>query len=155
MAKTDVQVPFIRTPYNYDRSSASDDSGLICPELSLAQQQFGEESDINTIVKRFNLTGQLPVGMAVPQYGDFESVVDYHSALNLVIEADRAFMALPAHVRSRFNNDAGLFVDFVSNPENKGEAEKLGLTVGIGKKDLDAIPQESSQEASPKGAAVA
>lgn len=141
---------FLRTPFNYDRNSASDDSGLMCSDPSLAQQQFREDSDINTIVKRFNLTGELPQGVSAPQYGDFEQVVDYHSALNLVIAADAAFMALPAHVRARFDNNAGLFVDFISDENNRAEAESLGLIVG--NQGLGGSPKEISQEASPKGA---
>jgi len=149
-----MSAPFVRSPYNYDTNAASDESGLNCLDPSLAQQYARGETDINAIVKRFNLTGELPAGLAVPQYGDFSEVVDYHTALNMVIKADHAFMALPADVRNRFNNDAGLFVDFVSNPANQAEAEKLGLTVGIGKRDLGGPAQPVSQEASPQGAAV-
>lgn len=119
--------PFLRTPFNYDRETASDESGLMCSDPSLAQQQFREESDINTIVKRFNLTGDLPSGVSAPVYGDFLAVTDYHTALNAVIAADGAFMALPAHIRARFNNDAGAFVDFCSDDKNRAEAVSLGL----------------------------
>jgi Chlamydia-phage Chp2 scaffold (Chlamy_scaf) len=47
--------------------------------------------------------------------------------LNAVIAADAAFMQLPADIRTRFNNDAGAFVDFCSDENNRAEAEKLGL----------------------------
>lgn len=126
MAK-EVKVPFVRSAYNYDRDAASDESGLMCSDPSLAQQQFREESDINTIVKRFNLTGQLPEQVRMPTYGDFDDVVDYKSALDAVIAADAAFMALPAHVRARFDNDPALFVDFCSDQNNMAEAVQLGL----------------------------
>lgn len=151
-----MEMPFLRTPYNYDREAASDDSGLMCTDPSLAQQQFREDSDINTIVKRFNLTGEIPQGVNVPRYGDFASVYDYHSAMNLVRSADSAFMQMPADVRARFGNDAGAFVDFVSDPANAAEAEKLGLTVGKG--DLGALDAPQAlpkvEETSPTGASV-
>lgn len=147
-----VETVFLRTPFNYDRDAASDDSGLMCSDPSLAQQQFREDSDINTIVKRFNLSGELPSGVSAPQYGDFTAVTDYHTALNAVIAADNAFMAMPAHVRAKFDNDAGAFVDFVSNPDNRKEAEELGLV--FKKQDLGGLAEPISQEASPKGAAV-
>jgi len=124
MAKSRV---FLRTPYNYDVVEASDQSGLSCPEPTRAQQHARDECDINTIVRRFGLTGQLPSNVRAPQYGDFSDAMDYHSALNAVRAADAAFMELPAHVRTRFNNDAGAFVDFVSDDNNRAEAEKLGL----------------------------
>lgn len=118
---------FLRTPYNYDVMEASNETALECLDESLAQQHARDECDINTIVRRFGLTGELPNGTRMPQYGDFTGATDYHTALNAVIAADAAFMTLPADVRSRFNNDAGAFVDFCSDPNNQAEAEKLGL----------------------------
>lgn len=151
-----MSIVFLRTPYNYDREAASDDSGLMCADPSLAQQQFREDSDINTIVKRFNLTGEVPQGVNVPRYGDFALVYDYHSAMNLVLAADEAFMQMPAEVRARFRNDAGAFVDFVSDPANAAEAAKLGLIAGndgLGALDApQALPKV--EETSPKGASV-
>lgn len=121
---------FLRTPYNYDTMEASDASGLSCPEPTLAQQHAREETDINTIVRRFGLTGELPNNVRVPRYGDFTAVSDYQTAMNMVMEANEAFMQLPADVRSRFNNDPGALVDFMSDDSNRAEAEKLGLVVG-------------------------
>lgn len=120
---------FLRTPYNYDTMEASDASGLECPEPTLAQQNSKDECDINTIVRRFGLTGELPSNVRTPQYGDFIEATDYHTSLNAVRAADAAFMELPAHIRSRFNNDAGALVDFVSDDSNRAEAEKLGLVL--------------------------
>lgn len=118
---------FLRTPYNYDTMEASDASALECPEPTLAQQNARDECDINTIVRRFGLTGELPNNPRLPKYGDFTDITDYHSAMNAVIKANEAFMELPADIRSRFNNDAGAFVDFCSDESNRAEAEKLGL----------------------------
>jgi phage internal scaffolding protein len=121
---------FLRTPYNYDTNEASDASGLLCEDPSLAQQHAKEESDINTIVRRFGLTGELPNGVRAPQYGDFTEATDYHTAMNAVISANNAFMTLPADIRARFNNDPGAFVDFCSDDKNREEAKQLGLIVG-------------------------
>lgn len=121
---------FLRTPYNYDTMEASDASGLECLEPTLAQQHERDECDINTIVRRFGLTGELPNGVRAPSYGDFTEATDYHTAMNAVIAANNSFMQLPADVRARFNNDAGAFVDFCSDDKNRDEAKKLGLIVG-------------------------
>lgn len=118
---------FIRSEFNYDTDAASDETALVCNEPTRTQQQFAEEVNINTIVERFGLTGELPENLSVPVQGDFTSVVDYQSALNLVLAADDAFMEMPAKVRERFGNDAGLFLEFVSAPENLEEARKLGI----------------------------
>lgn len=121
------KVPFLRTPYNYDTIAASNESGLACEEPSLAQQQFKDECDINTILKRFNITGELPNAPLSPKYGDFTGIGDYKSALDRVLAAEDEFMSLPASIRARFNNDPASLIDFLDNEENRSEAEKLGL----------------------------
>lgn len=126
------QKPFIRTPYNYDRNLASNLSGLdasAAVNKGRTQQQFKEETDINTIVKRFGLTGQLPQNVKIPLGPDFIEATDYHQALNLMIEAEAGFMQLPADVRKRFDNDPGNFVAFVDDDKNREEAEKLGIVL--------------------------
>lgn len=118
---------FLRTPYNYDTMEASDASGLSTPEPSLAQQHMKDECDINTILRKFSITGQLPENVRMPQYGDFVDAMDYQSSLNAIKAAQESFMQLPADIRTRFDNDAGAFVDFCSNAENYEEASRLGL----------------------------
>ena len=127
----DKKVPFLRTPYNYDVDKASDETGLACPDPSLAQQNFKDESDINYIVRQFGLTGELPGQTISPQYGDFTGVLDYHSAVNAVLAAQDEFMDLPAQMRSRFDNDPAKLIDFLQNEENREEAIKLGLVAAM------------------------
>lgn len=126
MAK--LSLPFLRTPYNYDMNAAGDESGLKCDDPSLAQQQFKEEADINTILERFARNGGILNGPSrEPLSGDFTGFGDFHSAMNTVVAAQQAFADLPAKVRTRFNNDPGQFVDFVNDESNRDEAVKLGL----------------------------
>ena len=125
-----VEIPFLRTPYNYDVDAVSDETGLKCEDPSLAQQHMAEECDINNIVERFGVTGQLPDAPAyMPTYGDFTGIGDYRQALDAVSQANDAFMSLPANVRERFDNDPALFVDFCSStdPADRSEAIELGL----------------------------
>lgn len=132
-----INVPFLRSPYNYDRNAAGDESGIDClfdrdtgaVTPSLAQQQFAEEVDINTIVRRFGISGQLPQNVRAPTFGDFENIPNYHDAMNAIRQADESFAAMPAEVRYRFHNDPGRFVEFVSDENNRAEAIKLGLVV--------------------------
>lgn len=125
----EIVVPFMRTEWNYDRDAASDASALRCEDPSLAVQDAAEECDINTIVRRFGLTGQLPTDLRAPQYGDFTGVQDYHSAMNAVLAAEEAFMALPAETRLRFGNDPQRLLEFCADSANLEEARKLGLAV--------------------------
>jgi phage internal scaffolding protein len=118
-----------RTGYNYDTDAASAESALHCLDESLAVQSERDESDINTIVKRFGLGVPLPQGVVMPQYGDFTGVTDYQSALNLINQADDNFMQFPADVRARFQNNPAYMLDFLANDSNRDEAAKLGLIV--------------------------
>lgn len=144
---------FIRTMWNYDRNEASDESALFCdPEEGLTQQQFAEEADINTIVRRFGLTGELPDVVRVPVSGDFTGVIDYKSALDAVIAAEDAFMELPGELRARFSNDPQLLMDFVGNVDNREEATKLGLINKPPEKTRDVVQavDELSAKLTPK-----
>ena len=125
-----MKAPFLRTPYNYDTIAASNESGLACEEPSLAQQQFKDETDINNILRQFNITGILPEAPLSPRYGDFTGIVDYHTALNAVIAAEDGFMELPADLRARFQNDPENLINFLNDESNKDEAIKLGLIDG-------------------------
>ena len=84
-----VVEPFVRSPYNYDRDAVSEVTGLYCePGSSVTQQQFKEECDINTIVRNFGVTGQLPITAMQPLVGDFTGITDFQSALEAVREAE-------------------------------------------------------------------
>lgn len=122
-----MSAPFVRSAYNYDRDAASVQSGLACRDVSLAKQEFAEEVDINTIVRRFGLTGQLPSDVRMPVSGDYTGIGDFHEAMNSVRAAQESFDQMPAEVRRRFHNDAGEFVDFCLDDSNRDEAVKLGL----------------------------
>ena len=125
-----VVKPFVRDPYNYDRDEASNVSSLCCEDPSLAQQHMKDECDINVIVERFGVTGQLPQSPVSPSYGDFSGVTDYHSALNQINATMDDFMSLPAQLRVRFDHDPVKLLQFLQNDENRDEAIQLGLIDG-------------------------
>ena len=137
-------VPFVRSPYNYDVDAASIEGGLSCPEPTKAQQHMADEADINTIVRRFGVSGVLPAGARAPSYDDFSEVVDFHTAQLAIRRAQESFMALPADVRTRFDNDPGLFVDFCSEESNREELRKMGLVVS-GASSEASVASSSSQ----------
>lgn len=117
----------LRQPGVYDSDAASLEAGLDCGDVTLTVQSERDECDINTIVRRFGLGQELPPVSVAPQYGDFTGVSDYHTALNLLKEADERFMSMPADVRSRFDNDAGKFLAFCYDEKNVDEMAKLNL----------------------------
>lgn len=120
--------PFVRSPYNYDVMEASDEAGLDCSgDKGRVQQSFEDETNINTIVRRFQLTGKMPENIPQVLQGDFEGVFDFQSAMDLVVRARESFDAMPAALRSRFHNDPQEFVQFTSDEKNFDEAVSFGL----------------------------
>ena len=117
----------VKNPITYDRDKNSDSAKLVFSKPSRTQQHFRDECDINTILERFNITGQLPAGSVQPQYGDFSGITDYQSALNAVMAAQDSFLELPAKIRAKFDNDPALFVEFASDEANKDEMKAMGL----------------------------
>ena len=73
----------VKNPITYDRDQNSADSRFVFTGVSRTQQSFRDECDINNILRKFNVTGQLPIGSVQPQYGDFSGITDYQSALTL------------------------------------------------------------------------
>ena len=118
---------FFRSGFNYDRDSVSIETGLFCEDESLALQSAKEESDINTIVRKFGLTGELPNDLRMPQSGDFTDVPDFHTAMNMVRSAQEEFLRVPAEIRARFNNDPQRLMSFLEDDSNRDEARKLGF----------------------------
>lgn len=113
-------------------------------EVSLTKQSFRDECDVNNIMARFEATGNIShLAMGTPRYGDFSDCLDYQTSLNRLQEAQESFMALPAPLRARFQNDPGRLLDFLNDPQNRSEAVSLGL--------IDSSPEVSS---SPGGEAA-
>nr|QJB19291.1 MAG: internal scaffolding protein [Microvirus sp.] len=137
---------FLRTEFNYDMDAVSRETGLCCDDDSLAVQSARDETDINTIVRRFGLTGELPGDLNMPQSGDYTGIGDFHSAMNLVVKAQEEFMRVPAEIRARFVNDPQRFSDFFNDPDNQDEAIRLGLAT---RREVPPIPEG---DVAPQGA---
>jgi phage internal scaffolding protein len=135
-----MSVPFLRSAYNYDRDAASAESGLLCEDESLAIQSAAEEADINTIVRRFGLTGQLPDQVAMPRSGDFTNVPDFHTAMNLIRTTQEEFLRVPADIRARFSNDPQQFMEFLEDEGNREEAYKMGLLKSVSVEATSGTP---------------
>lgn len=134
---------FLRSAFNYDADEVSAETGIVFdPDDGVTHQSFAEEVDINTIVKRFGVTGQLPNGIHMPMSGDFTELPDFQSALNMVRQSEEEFMKLPAEVRKRFDNDPGMLIRFLEDGSNKDEAIKLGIVA--------APVEETRKEEVPK-----
>ena len=95
---------------------------------SLTRQEFADECDINGIMAKYEKTGMLPVNGAQPSYVDFTAVPsDLQEAMRVMMDAETAFMSLPANVRKEFDNDALRFVEFAQDGDNLEQLREWGL----------------------------
>lgn len=135
-----IRTPNMLPDRSADRSFDPDNP----EEMSLTKQSFQQECDINHILKNNALVAPLtPEQYASLNFVDLGDSTDFHSAKNYLIEAEKAFMTIPADIRARFENDPGQFLDFVQNPKNADELVKLGLATE------PVIPVTPQKEATP------
>jgi len=115
-------------------------------EIVRVKQEFKEECDINFIVARYKKTGVLPddARLAAARYGDFSQIPDYQEMHEKLNAARQLFAALPARVRTEFNNDPGAFIDAASTPEGR----ELMVKLGLGKEVEPKPPGEPSKAVS-------
>lgn len=100
-------------------------SDIECPlDEDMTDQSFYDDCDINHIVKTYNpLTGhvrQLIQGERQPFYADFSGDLhgDFQFAQNFLLYAEDMFMQLPAELRAKYENNAGIFLnEYDKNPE--------------------------------------
>lgn len=105
-------------------------TGEVTFPVTRTKQEFKDQCDINNILKQFKLTGQIQHINKQASMGRFEDLpdeVDFQTSLNTIRDAERAFEALPSKVRERFGNEATKFLAFLADPENRDEAQRLGL----------------------------
>lgn len=98
-------------------------------EPTMTQQQFKDEADINNIMRKYG-TDPAAFNSLTRKgglYGDFSEIADYHSMLLQVADAQDAFLALPAQMRARFENDPGKLISFLQDDKNYDEGVELGL----------------------------
>jgi len=97
------------------------------PSKHRAQQQFKDDCDINTIMRKFQKTKAMDhVTIHGADYG-FASPLTLQESLNTVIKAQEMFDDLPSSLRKRFDHSPSVFLEFVQDENNKAEMAELGL----------------------------
>lgn len=108
------------------------------------KQSFANETNINTIVARYQKTGMISRVEDNPGiFADVSKIEDYQGMVSKIRFAQESFEQLPPALRKRFGNDPGRLVEFVSDSENIEEAIKLGILpkpIEAAKKALKAAP---------------
>jgi len=107
-----------------------------------AKQSFAAECDVNNILAQYDRTGMLShLAKIEPRYGDTTGF-DFTRSMDLLNEAEKMFMGLPASMRAEFDNQPANFFEFVQNPQNRDEAIKMGLI-------RPSIPPSAGDQAKP------
>ena len=118
---------FLRTMYNYDTDSVSNETALSEFGPTLTVQSEAENCDINVILERFGQGIPPPINTLPPSETEWDSSSSFQSAMNLIVQSREAFMEIPANIRARFHNDPAEYLEFVYNDANRDEAILLGL----------------------------
>lgn len=114
-------------------------------------QSAERESNINTIMDRWRNTGALPVSTRVGRFMDCTGVSDYQSALNIVHQAESAFLDLPAAVRQRMGNNPAELVRFMQDEANLEAAAELGLLERTPELEAELQRRVRARYAEPEG----
>lgn len=117
MAKAQVQTKI------YSRFSTPD-SAPVEFGVSMTQQHFKDECDINNILKSYR--GKIPASIEPAFFMDC-TVNDLQSAYEIAEDIGARFDSLDSEVRARFNNNPLELLEFVHNADNETAAIELGL----------------------------
>ncbi len=119
--------------------------------VSKTRQSMSKECDINNIMAGYQKRGAIShFSRHAPRYG-FADSLEFHTAMNVVTEADRMFRDLPSTLRNRFA-DPGAFLDFVQDEANAEEMVELGLRDPVTARET---PEARGEELPPAGEIVA
>nr|AVQ10258.1 portal protein [Gokushovirinae environmental samples] len=128
--------------------------------VSMTRQEFTEECDINAIMARYEKHGVWPMkpNDYVPMYVDFTTMPDnLQSAMLQMMDAEEAFMRLPAVVRKEFDNDPLRFVEYASDGNNIEQLRAWGLAEPEKAPDapmrVEVVNQPSNENKPPEAVA--
>ncbi len=95
-----------------------------------AKQSMKDECNINLIMAQYTKTGFIShLAKGVPSFVDVSTLTDYRSAIEHVRSVEEYFSDLPAVVRTRFDNDAVTFMEYLDSGASEEDLRDLGLEV--------------------------
>lgn len=139
-----------KTPYNHDTTKEAERTSLYCEDPSRTQQHFKDQQDINLIIERFTKTGDLPLIPSPLQYADLTTMEDFHSMQNKLAETKALFYRLTPAIRASYNNNAGQWLQDVTERVAAGDLEPL-REMGLDLASFDAqMERLTAPEPKPK-----
>lgn len=124
---------------------------------SRTKQEFKDDADIKTILRRYAEGGALPASTGTlrsPLFGDFTNVDAFRQQQEQVAQAKSDFELLPSGIRTMFKNDVVNLIEFLADPANEEEARSLGLLPSKQNDEpLGQGPQGTSESGVDRGGA--
>lgn len=125
-------------------------------QRELTEQTHKKQCDLNYILRNYQKTGTIEhVRKNQGRYDDI-SPMDFTEAMHTVSEARNMFNELPAYIRKRVGGEPEKFLEFVQNPDNREELQRLGMLAGNdgvnSKGEQVPSPTENSSETAPQAA---
>lgn len=116
-----------------------------CGKELVTKQSHKAECDIHNILSQYRRTGIIThVQAARPTYTDLPDGLDFQASMNLILQAQETFAALPARVRDHFRNDPQAFLAAFQDPSQADTLRGFGL---LKEKEADSRPPEPPKEA--------
>ena len=103
------------------------ETALTFTDKGLTEQHHKDSVKMQNILKQY-AQGIMPSGaINPPEYGDYTDIPDYHAAQNFIADTNSMFEQIPSKIRAQFDNDAGKYLEFISDPANKDAMDQLGI----------------------------
>lgn len=106
---------------------------------TLVEQCHREETDINKIMAKYRVTGQLPPGRSEPRYADVSAIGDMMDVKLRIEDAMEAFDSLPESIRERWDNPEELLEAMDSEQFKQAQAEWLRQKTEEAEKQSDQV----------------
>jgi phage internal scaffolding protein len=114
---------------DYEKYDEKTKKGIGEP-IKLTEQSHKNSCDIHGIMRRYEKTGVLEHTQKYEgKYGGFPGSIDFQEHMNIIIEAEKMFMTVPAKIRAQFNNEPGEFVDYMQDDKNYDQIKEWGFDV--------------------------
>jgi len=121
------------------------------PTPTLTKQSFRDECDVNMIVRKFERTGELPVGPAAATYADVSNTPDFQNQMDRIAHVRSEFDDLEVHQKMAFNNDPEQLLAALDDPNQLGLLRDLGLVEGEAEpKPTPPVPTASPEAPTPE-----
>lgn len=110
---------------------------------SMTEQCHKDEVKIQNVMGKARKQGILThVNQHAGTYMDYTDAPGFYEAQNILADAKSLFETVPSYIRKEFDNDAGRFLDFMQNPNNREAISEMGL-------DTSHLPNSSQTNETP------